>query len=86
MCKDALFVNTASVVCSMYAAMHRLFIVPIQVFSYTKKKSFQTDDLCLDVASVSGPVKIFQCHGLGGNQKWQYDKQVTTSTVTTALP
>ncbi|KAI0227459.1 Polypeptide N-acetylgalactosaminyltransferase 13 [Lamellibrachia satsuma] len=47
-----------------------------QVFSYTKKKSFQTDDLCLDVSSVRGPVKLFQCHGLGGNQKWQYDKQI----------
>ena len=46
-----------------------------QVFSYTKKKALQTDDLCLDVAAVGGPVKVFQCHGLGGNQLWEYDKK-----------
>ena len=47
-----------------------------QVFSYTKKKAFQTDDLCLDVSSMGGPVKLYQCHGLGGNQLWEYDQQV----------
>lgn len=48
-----------------------------QIFSYTKKKAFQTDDLCLDVSAIGGPVKLYQCHGLGGNQLWEYDKQVT---------
>jgi polypeptide N-acetylgalactosaminyltransferase len=48
-----------------------------QIFSYTKKKAFQTDDLCLDVSAIAGPVKLYQCHGLGGNQLWEYDRQVT---------
>jgi len=48
----------------------------VQVFSYTKKKSLQSDDLCLDVSALGGPVKLYQCHGLGGNQLWQYDHQV----------
>ncbi|XP_076095035.1 polypeptide N-acetylgalactosaminyltransferase 13-like isoform X3 [Mytilus galloprovincialis] len=46
-----------------------------QIFSYTKKKALQTDDVCLDVSAIGGPVKLFQCHGLGGNQKWEYDRQ-----------
>ncbi|CAH1790273.1 unnamed protein product [Owenia fusiformis] len=46
-----------------------------QVFSYTKKKSLMTDDLCIDVSQVKGPVKFFKCHGLGGNQLFEYDKQ-----------
>ncbi|KAL3832145.1 hypothetical protein ACJMK2_023816, partial [Sinanodonta woodiana] len=46
-----------------------------QVFSYTKKKALQTDDVCLDVSAMGGPVKLFQCHGMGGNQKWEYDKK-----------
>lgn len=50
-----------------------------QIFSYTKKKALQTDDVCLDVSSLHGPVKLFQCHGLGGNQKWEYDRQVKLS-------
>ncbi|XP_076461431.1 polypeptide N-acetylgalactosaminyltransferase 1-like isoform X1 [Babylonia areolata] len=49
-----------------------------QIFSYTKKKALQTDDLCLDVAALGGPVKLFQCHGLGGNQKWEYHPQRLT--------
>jgi hypothetical protein len=47
-----------------------------QIFSYTKKKALQTDDVCLDVSAMGGPVKLFQCHGLGGNQNWEYDRQV----------
>ncbi|XP_064614408.1 polypeptide N-acetylgalactosaminyltransferase 13-like isoform X2 [Liolophura sinensis] len=46
-----------------------------QVFSYTKSKALQTDDVCLDVSSVGGPVKLFHCHGVGGNQLWEYDKK-----------
>ncbi|KAK7479267.1 hypothetical protein BaRGS_00029515, partial [Batillaria attramentaria] len=49
-----------------------------QIFSYTKKKALQTDDLCLDVSAMGGPVKLFQCHGLGGNQKWEYHPQHLT--------
>lgn len=53
-----------------------LSLTIFQIFSYTKKKALQTDDVCLDVSAIGGPVKLFQCHGLGGNQKWEYDRQV----------
>jgi len=49
----------------------------LQVFSYTKKRSLQSDDLCLDVSALGGPVKLYQCHGLGGNQLWQYSAEVS---------
>ncbi len=52
------------------------FLLCTQIFSYTKKKAFQTDDLCLDVSAIGGPVKLYQCHGLGGNQLWDYDREV----------
>jgi len=51
----------------------------LQVFSYAKKKSLQADDLCLDVSAIGGPVKLYQCHGLGGNQLWQYNHDVSIS-------
>jgi len=51
-------------------------VVIVQVFSYTRKKSLQADDLCLDVSSLGGAVKLYQCHGLGGNQLWQYNHDV----------
>lgn len=57
-----------------------------QIFSYTKKKALQTDDMCLDVSALGGPVKLFQCHGLGGNQKWEYHRQVQRSPCLPSLP
>ena len=33
-----------------------------------------TDDLCLDVSAHGGPVKLYKCHGMKGNQLWEYDK------------
>jgi len=65
----------ATIVCLKCELMYHF-----QVFSYTKKKALQTDDLCLDVSSIGGPVKLFQCHGLGGNQQWEYDRKVTPPT------
>ncbi|BFY99015.1 hypothetical protein BsWGS_02056 [Bradybaena similaris] len=47
-----------------------------QVFSLTSKETLQTDDLCLDVSIIGGPVKLIQCHSMGGNQRWQYDVEV----------
>ena len=44
------------------------------MFSYTKKKEIMTDDLCLDVSAHGGPVKLYKCHGMKGNQLWEYDK------------
>lgn len=56
-----------------------------QVFSYTKKKSLQADDLCLDISSSSGPVKLMACHNLGGNQLWEYDRTVCNERVITII-
>ncbi|KAJ8353899.1 hypothetical protein SKAU_G00214660 [Synaphobranchus kaupii] len=44
-----------------------------QVFSYTANKEIRTDDLCLDVSKLSGPVMMLKCHHLKGNQLWEYD-------------
>lgn len=35
-----------------------------------------SDDNCLDVANPGGPVNLVRCHGMGGNQAWEYDSQV----------
>ena len=36
------------------------------------------EDLCLDVATskVGAKITILNCHGLGGNQKWEYSDEV----------
>ncbi|KAI4811301.1 hypothetical protein KUCAC02_014213 [Chaenocephalus aceratus] len=44
-----------------------------QVFSYTANKEIRTDDLCLDVSKLNGPVMMLKCHHLKGNQLWDYD-------------
>lgn len=37
------------------------------------------DDLCLDVPSqkAGSAVVIYNCHGMGGNQKWSYSMEVS---------
>ena len=47
-----------------------------QVFSYTANKEIRTDDLCLDVSKLNGPVMMLKCHHLKGNQLWEYDPVV----------
>lgn len=37
-----------------------------------------SDDNCLDAASLNGPVKLVRCHGMGGNQAWTYNQDVST--------
>ena len=52
----------------------------IQDFGFTDIGELQfEDDLCLDVSKKTrgGHIQIFVCHGLGGNQKWEYNNQVT---------
>lgn len=49
-----------------------------QVFSYTANKEIRTDDLCLDVSKLNGPVTMLKCHHLKGNQLWEYDPVVST--------
>ena len=51
-------------------------LVVVQVFALTVQHSLQADDLCLDVSAVAGDVKLYQCHGLGGNQLWSYSALV----------
>lgn len=34
-----------------------------------------SDDNCLDSAGKAGPVKLVRCHGMGGNQAWNYNEQ-----------
>lgn len=48
----------------------------LQVFSYTANKEIRTDDLCLDVSKLNGPVMMLKCHHLKGNQLWEYDTVV----------
>ncbi|XP_078259994.1 polypeptide N-acetylgalactosaminyltransferase 13 [Rhinoraja longicauda] len=49
-----------------------------QVFSYTADKEIRTDDLCLDVSKLNGPVVMLKCHHMRGNQLWEYDVQRLT--------
>ncbi|XP_053115320.1 polypeptide N-acetylgalactosaminyltransferase 13 isoform X4 [Hemicordylus capensis] len=46
-----------------------------QVFSYTADKEIRTDDLCLDVSRLNGPVIMLKCHHMRGNQLWEYDAE-----------
>ena len=43
---------------------------------FTKKNEFWHDDLCLDLVSGSPGerVRLYSCHGLGGNQKWTHER------------
>lgn len=47
-----------------------------QFFMYTKKNEFWHDDLCLDLVNGDSntKVKLYNCHRLGGNQKWEHDR------------
>ncbi|KAJ3591613.1 hypothetical protein NHX12_006746, partial [Muraenolepis orangiensis] len=46
-----------------------------QVFSYTADKEIRTDDLCLDVSRLNGPVVMLKCHHMRGNQMFEYDSE-----------
>ncbi|XP_072556457.1 polypeptide N-acetylgalactosaminyltransferase 13-like isoform X2 [Paramormyrops kingsleyae] len=49
-----------------------------QVFSYTADKEIRTDDLCLDVSRLNGPVVMLKCHLMKGNQMFEYDAERMT--------
>lgn len=59
------------------AYLHK-FMFTLQVFSYTANKEIRTDDLCLDVSKLNGPVTMLKCHHLKGNQLWEYDPVVSS--------
>jgi len=43
-----------------------------QIFAYTEDLALRTDEVCMDASSASSQIKLFGCHGLGGNQAWVY--------------
>uniref|UniRef100_A0A7N6C2L3 Polypeptide N-acetylgalactosaminyltransferase n=1 Tax=Anabas testudineus TaxID=64144 RepID=A0A7N6C2L3_ANATE len=49
-----------------------------EVFSYTADKEIRTDDLCLDVSRLNGPVVMLKCHHMKGNQMFEYDAERLT--------
>ena len=49
------------------------------MFAYTKRQQIMSDDNCLDAAGRDGPVKLVRCHGMGGNQAWNYSDEVKIS-------
>ncbi|XP_041119027.1 polypeptide N-acetylgalactosaminyltransferase 13 [Polyodon spathula] len=49
-----------------------------QVFSYTADQEIRTDDLCLDVSRLNGPIVMLKCHHMRGNQLFEYDAQRLT--------
>lgn len=49
------------------------------MFSYTADKEIRTDDLCLDVSRLNGPVVMLKCHHMKGNQMFEYDAEVSST-------
>jgi len=44
------------------------------------------DDNCLDASEAKGPIKLIRCHGMGGNQAWEFsDENKTIIHVNTGL-
>ena len=35
-----------------------------------------SDDNCMDATGQTSPVKLVRCHGMGGNQAWNYNEEV----------
>lgn len=59
-----------------YSQPRFIFLAGAQVFSYTADKEIRTDDLCLDVSRLNGPVLMLKCHHMKGNQMFEYDAEV----------
>lgn len=43
----------------------------------TKVDEIRNYGFCMDATSKSSDVKTLNCHLMGGNQKWEYDEQVS---------
>lgn len=48
-----------------------------QVFMLTAKNEIREKKYCLDATIPGMPVKMLDCHGESGNQKWTYDEDVS---------
>lgn len=48
-----------------------------QVFVLTDLGELRNHDLCMDADSYYGKVKTLKCHKNGGNQKWEYNVDVS---------
>ena len=46
------------------------------MFAYTKRQQIMSDDNCLDATGTDGIVKLIRCHGMKGNQAWDFDSKV----------
>jgi hypothetical protein len=45
---------------------------------HTKQQEFWHDDVCLDLVNgePDTKVKVYSCHGMGGNQRWSHAKVI----------
>lgn len=48
-----------------------------QVFMLTGDNEIREKKFCLDATVPGQPVKMLDCHGEGGNQRWIYDENVS---------
>lgn len=48
-----------------------------QVFMLTGENEIREKKFCLDATLPGEPVKMLDCHGEGGNQKWTYNENVS---------
>lgn len=54
-----------------------------QVFVFTDLGELRSHDLCLDAPTSEGAVKTFKCHKMRGNQRWEYDPEVSFILIST---
>lgn len=47
-----------------------------QRFLYNNKMEIVASKYCLDAIGINAPVTLHRCHGLKGNQQWQYNSMV----------
>lgn len=48
-----------------------------QIFALTDLGEIRNHELCMDADSTHGKVKTIKCHKMGGNQKWEYNYEVS---------
>lgn len=48
-----------------------------QIFMITGSNEIREKKFCIDATVVGQPVNMLYCHGMGGNQKWTYNENVS---------